>query len=89
MTLHLKISGKVQAVFFRQNTQKKAQSLGLLGYVKNMDDGTVEILAQGERDKLEQLLAHLKTNPGNSQIEKIEEKWDNEDEPLREFEIRY
>lgn len=50
-----KVHGRVQGVFFRKFTQKEALSLGLVGFVRNADDGTVEGDAQGSNEKIEQL----------------------------------
>ena len=54
--IHLIIHGKVQGVFYRDNTQKKASELGLKGYVKNLSDETVEIVAEGSENKVEVIM---------------------------------
>lgn len=54
------VHGRVQGVGFRYTTQHEAQRLGLTGYAKNMDDGSVEIVACGESDQVEQLMRWLK-----------------------------
>jgi len=51
---HLVISGRVQGVFFRAETQKKAKELGLFSWVKNLSEGRVEAVFEGERAKVEQ-----------------------------------
>ena len=53
--VHFKVEGLVHGVFFRTEAQKKAQELGLAGWVKNCDDGSVEIHAEGPADKLKEL----------------------------------
>ena len=53
---NLIISGRVQGVFYRATCQEVAQSLGLKGWVKNLATGQVEILVQGEKDKIENLI---------------------------------
>ena len=54
------VYGRVQGVGFRYTTQHEAQRLGLSGYAKNLDDGSVEIVACGESDSVEQLMVWLK-----------------------------
>ncbi len=50
--MHIWVSGKVQGVYFRASTVKKAQKLNLSGWVKNLDDSRVEIFAQGQEEDL-------------------------------------
>jgi acylphosphatase len=52
----INVLGKVQGVFYRQHTQEKASSLQLTGYVKNLSDGSVEIVAAGTKDRLDELI---------------------------------
>lgn len=54
--LKVNIKGRVQGVFFRAYTQEKAIDLGLKGYVKNMPDGSVEVLLQGRQEQIDQML---------------------------------
>lgn len=66
------VYGRVQGVGFRYTTQHEAQRLGLTGYAKNMDDGSVEIVACGEGDRVEQLMKWLKAGgreaPGSTEF---------------------
>ncbi len=86
---HIIVKGKVQGVFYRDNTQKKASELGLNGYVKNLPDGTVEIIAEGDEDKLNQLVNFCKTNPGYSNVTIIEIKELKPSNEFNSFEVRY
>ncbi len=54
---HILVSGKVQGVFFRVSAQKKAIQLALLGIVKNLPDGRVDIIAEGENEALNEFIA--------------------------------
>lgn len=54
-SVNIQVKGKVQGVFFRKYTQEKARSLGLTGFVKNMPDASVQIIASGEREALQEL----------------------------------
>jgi acylphosphatase len=51
----IRVSGRVQGVFFREHTRKWATSFGLTGWVRNTEDGQVEITVEGERDSIERL----------------------------------
>ncbi|HRY52743.1 MAG TPA: acylphosphatase [Candidatus Portnoybacteria bacterium] len=69
------IFGRVQLVMFRDFTQRKAKSLGLVGTVKNLPDGSVFVVAEGEEEKLARLLEKLKKGSLLSRVDKLEEKW--------------
>jgi len=86
--VHLIVSGRVQGVFFRDNTRRKAIELGLKGYAKNLSDGNVEVVAQGEEEKINQLIDFIKKNPGYSKVTNITKKH-KELENFKGFEIRY
>ena len=69
--IHLTVSGKVQGVFFRDSTRKKAQELGLNGYAKNLPDGNGEVVAEGPEEKINELISFIKNNPGHSKVKEI------------------
>ena len=71
-SIHLIISGKVQGVFFRDSARRKANELGLTGFVRNLSNGTVEIVAQGSEEKINELIEFIKNNPGHSKVKDIE-----------------
>lgn len=71
-TFHIIIRGKVQGVFYRKSTQKKALELGLTGWVKNLKDGSVELEAEGTISKLEELASWCKEGPKNAIVKEIE-----------------
>lgn len=75
------INGTVQGVFFRQFCKDKADELGLKGYVRNLESGNVEVLVEGEKDKIEEIYTILKKGPPHAQIREIkpeEKKWSGE-----------
>ena len=74
--LHLKIYGLVQGVYFRSTARSKALALGLSGWVKNMPDGTVESVAEGEEEKLNEYKKWCETGPPEARVEKIQEIWE-------------
>lgn len=66
------VHGQVQGVGFRYSTQMQAQQLGLTGYARNLDDGSVEVLACGERERVEQLVAWLKAGgPRSARVDRV------------------
>jgi acylphosphatase len=70
------IEGRVQGVNFRQFVYTRARFLRLTGYVGNMDDGqSVEVVAEGPREDLEQLLEYLHEGPRSSHVESVEVEW--------------
>jgi len=56
LRIHALISGLVQGVFFRSETRRIAKSLNIKGWVKNLPDGRVEVMAEGEKDKIDKLI---------------------------------
>ncbi|MBS3087592.1 acylphosphatase [Candidatus Pacearchaeota archaeon] len=70
------VQGTVQGIFFRQFVKTHADELKLRGFVRNLEDGTVEIVAEGEAEALSRLNEFLKTGPEHAQIRgvKVEEK---------------
>ncbi|MFC2169083.1 acylphosphatase [Acidobacteriota bacterium] len=69
------VTGRVQGVFFRDFTQRWASSLHLTGWVRNLSDGRVEVLAEGEKEKIEALIGKIKQGPPSARVEDIEKKW--------------
>jgi len=70
--LHAIIRGRVQLVMFRDFTQRHAKKLGLKGFVRNLQNGTVEVLAQGEEQELTLLLQTLHRGPLLAHVESVE-----------------
>lgn len=73
--VHLLISGKVQGVWFRQSTQQRAWELGLTGWVRNLADGRVEVLAEGSVEDVSQLVAHCRQGPAMARVRNVVEEW--------------
>ncbi|MBN2408822.1 MAG: acylphosphatase [Candidatus Aminicenantes bacterium] len=86
---HIVVSGRVQGVFFRDHTRRWAASLGLTGWVKNLRDGRVEVLAEGEKEDLEALLAKLKQGPPAATVENVTVAWDDFRDEFRDFRIAW
>lgn len=81
------VHGRVQGVFYRASAQKAANGLGLTGWVRNCDDGSVEIHAEGSKEKLEELIAWCRKGPPLASVSNIELNW-IETQGLSSFDIR-
>lgn len=72
----LKIYGKVQGVFFRDSTQRKAKELNLSGWVRNEPDGTVQIVAEGEEKDLKELIEWCRAGGAEyTRVDKVNIEW--------------
>lgn len=83
------VHGLVQGVFFRKNTAIAARELQISGWVRNLPDGTVEVLAIGTEEQLEQLLLFLSESPGQSRVTDVDVNWSSAKEEFRGFTTRY
>jgi acylphosphatase len=72
---HVMIRGRVQGVYFRASTVYEAQNLGLTGWVRNCPDGSVEAVAEGTREKLDELIAWCKKGPSGARVKNVEVDW--------------
>ena len=84
--ININVFGKVQGVWFRQSTLKKANELGLAGYAKNMPDGTVRIEAEGSEEALKELLNWCQEGPEHANVTDIEHE-EGEAKNYKEFSI--
>ena len=82
------IRGRVQGVGFRYFVKTKADSLYLTGWVRNLPDGTVEVLVKGPTSDLEQIMHYLRTGPVGSRVESADLQWFREEKDFKAFEIR-
>lgn len=85
--MKINISGQVQGVLFRAKAKKMAISLGLVGYVKNLNNGTVEIIAEGEEEDLKNFIEWAKHGPKLAQVEKVDVRWVNATGNCSNFQI--
>ncbi|MDH4567693.1 acylphosphatase [Pseudomonas sp. BN414] len=70
--LHGYVSGKVQGVYYRQSTQEQADQLELDGWVRNVADGRVEVLLEGEEDAVRSMAAWLEQGPADAKVTGVE-----------------
>lgn len=87
--LHAVVRGRVQGVGFRYFVIQKALSLGLRGYTRNTSDGSVEVLAQGPRPALENLLALLRRGPSAADVREVEVRWGEPSGYFSGFHVRF
>ena len=83
------VSGLVQGVSFRAYTHRTASQLDLTGYVRNMPDGRVEIMAEGEPGALERLIAWARTGPPAAEVEEVKAVYEEATGEFNSFHIRH
>lgn len=87
--VHVVVSGSVQGVGFRFATERQARKLGLSGWVRNLPDGNVEILAEGKPEDVQSLLDWCHVGPPAAQVTSVRHRDVPADQPLTGFGIRY
>ena len=89
-SVHAIVYGRVQGVYFRAFSLRKARELGLTGYVCNLPDwNAIEVQAEGERNKLERLIDYLKGGPPGARVERVEANWSEHTGSYSNFSVRY
>ena len=81
------VSGRVQGVFFRDSTAKRARSRGLGGWVRNRGDGTVEAVFEGDREAVEALVGFCRSGPSRADVRGVDVT-EEQPEGLDSFEVR-
>lgn len=87
--VHIIVSGRVQGVFFRHNTNIVANKLGLKGYVKNLYDGSLEIVAEGPEDKLKELISFCSKGPLGASVDNVKVSYEKPKNEFDSFSVRY
>jgi acylphosphatase len=82
------ISGRVQGVFFRQAAAEQARILGIMGWVRNLADGSVELVGEGKRRNLELLLAWTHKGPPHARVDAVQAQWEPYQDEFLQFEVR-
>ena len=85
--VHCTVYGQVQGVYFRAATQEQARFLGVAGWVRNRRDGTVELVAEGERVVLQQLVDWCHQGPPTAQVTWVETYWEAHEGDLEGFAV--
>jgi len=84
---HVRATGRVQGVFFRDSTRREAQRRGVAGWVRNCGDGAVEAVFEGPPDAVAALVDYTRAGPGNAQVEQLDVD-SEEPEGLSGFDVR-
>ncbi|HLF53687.1 MAG TPA: acylphosphatase [Candidatus Nanoarchaeia archaeon] len=84
--IRLFISGTVQGIFFRKFVKDNADKNDVRGFVRNLEDGRIEIFLEGDHEKVENMVAVCKRGPAHSNLRKIEEK-EEKFQDFKEFRI--
>jgi acylphosphatase len=87
--VHIFVSGRVQGVFFRENTRRLAKSLGIKGWVRNLADGRVKAVFEGEKESLQKMVDWAKKGPALARVNGVEISWEKYQAEFIDFEIRY
>ncbi len=87
--MYVIVRGLVQGVGYRYFVERQANSLQLVGYVKNLVNGDVEVFAQGDRGTLEELLAALRVGPRSAQVRETKVIWKNMAPKYERFEVAF
>jgi acylphosphatase len=87
MNAHIFIQGFVQGVGFRQAIKKKANALGLRGWVKNLPDGRVEVLINGGKKEIEEILKFCHKGPFLAEVKEVDISWEKAKDRFEDFKI--
>jgi len=83
------VNGNVQGVGYRYFAMSAAKELGLTGWVRNLSDGNVQVVAEGKRDSLETFLARLRQGPRSGRVEDVRFSWLGYQGSFDRFDIRF
>lgn len=86
---HVVVSGRVQGVFFRSETHYEADRRNVSGWVRNLPDGRVEAVFEGEKDDVERLIEFCRRGPQGARVTKVEVQWEPYTSEFRGFRMRY
>jgi acylphosphatase len=87
--IHALVRGVVQGVGFRYFVLNAARTAGLVGFVKNLRDGSVEILAEGPRDELERFARDISEGPGRGLVRDVEFRWTESTGEFESFDVSF
>ncbi len=86
---HIVIRGKVQGVFFRSEIERRAESLEVKGWVRNLPDGNVEAVFEGQELSVNRLIEFCKRGPYRAQVTKLDLNWEKYAGQFKDFRIVY
>ena len=82
------VTGKVQGVFFRAHAQDSAVKTGIKGWIRNLENGSVEIVAQGERENMEKFVNWCRRGPDSARVENVSAAKEHVAEKFTDFSVR-
>jgi acylphosphatase len=85
----IRVSGRVQGVLYRAFAQEAARRLGLTGFCRNLSDGSVEVVAEGQKEIIGALIEQLRKGPPRARVEDIRVQWRPAERLYNDFSIRY
>ncbi|HLE24365.1 MAG TPA: acylphosphatase [Thermodesulfobacteriota bacterium] len=83
------IHGRVHGVFYRASAREKAIELGLTGWVRNRLDKTVEVVAEGDKKQLDNLIEWCRVGPPDAYVTEVEVKWEPYNGEFKGFSVKY
>jgi len=86
--VHVFVSGMVQGVFYRSWTEETAEELGLKGWVRNLPDGRVEALFEGEKSRVERMIELCRKGPPHAKVESVQVRKERPSD-FERFEVRH
>ena len=86
---HILVAGRVQGVFFRHSAKNKALALGVAGWVRNLPDGRVEAVFEGDEKAVREAVAWCGSGPDGARVEDVDVVWDEKPEDIEGFTVRY
>src|SRR5512139_365034 len=86
---HVIVQGRVQGVWFRASTKEAADRIGVHGWVRNLPDGSVEAVFEGEKKKVEEVIGWCYRGPSGAKVSKIDIVWEPPKGEFGHFDIRY
>ena len=85
--VQLFVRGRVQGVFFRAAAQREARRLGVCGWIKNRNDGSIEVVAEGEEDAIKEIISWAQHGPSAARVEQVDVRWKGYTGEFSEFRI--
>jgi len=85
---HVFVSGRVQGVFFRQKTKQQAESFGVTGWVRNLPDGRVEAVFEGEEEAVKALVEYCHHGSSYARVTNIDASWEDYRGEFSDFKMR-
>ena len=86
---HILVSGRVQGVFFRSETKREADKLGVKGWVRNLYDSRVEAVLEGEEDMLNKVIGFCREGSHHSRVKDVDVKWESYKGEFQDFRIKW